>query len=94
MYILLEDGKFLTLIFTQFGHSSSCSVDWTWHIISPPYVDLNFDAIFCANVKWPPSKPIPRVAHFVHAGVKELTWLDWAAVRVAVANLGGEKVNI
>ena len=65
-----------------------------YNFSTPQNVDLNFDAIFRANVKWPPSKPIPRVAHFVHADVKELTWLDWAAVRTAVVNLGVEKVNI
>jgi hypothetical protein len=65
-----------------------------YNFSNPQKPEINFDAIFSAKVKWPPSKPIPKVAHFVHAEVKELTWLEWAAVRAAVVNLGVEKVNI
>ena len=61
---------------------------------NPQNTDLDFEGIFRAKVNWPPAKPIPKVAHFVHAEIKELTWLDWAAVRGAVVNLGVERVNI
>ncbi len=60
----------------------------------PQNVDLNFDGIFKAKVKWPSVNPIPKVAHFVYTDVRELAWLEWAAVRGAVANLGVDKVNI
>ena len=60
----------------------------------PQIVDLNFDGIFEANVKWPSLNPIPKIVHFVHTDVKELTWLEWIAVRGAIVNLGAEKVHV
>ena len=60
----------------------------------PENVDLNFDGVFKANVKWPSVNPIPKVAHFVYTDIRELTWLEWAAVRGAIVNLGVDKVNI
>ena len=60
----------------------------------PENVDLNFNGVFKANVKWPSANPIPNVAHFVYTDIRELTWLEWAAVRGAVVNLGVDKINI
>lgn len=54
----------------------------------------DFNAILNNKLPCPSSGTIPKIAHFVHTEVKELTWLDWAAVRGAIVNLGVEKVHI
>jgi len=54
----------------------------------------DFIAIFGNELSCPSSSTSPKIAHFVHADVKELTWADWAAVQGAIVNLGVEKVHI
>lgn len=60
----------------------------------PNNADFKPDAIFRGNYTQALIDPIPKIAHFVHTNVKELTWLDWAAVRGAIVNLGVKKVHI
>jgi hypothetical protein len=60
----------------------------------PNSSDLDFTAVFASKIKCPSSGTIPKIAHFVHAEVKELTWLEWATIRGAVVNLGVETVHI
>ena len=61
---------------------------------NPNEDDVDFRPIFAQKLTCPASSPIPKIAHFVHTEVKELTWLDWATVRGAIVNLGVEKVHI
>lgn len=61
---------------------------------NPEKADFKPDAIFRGNYTQALIDPIPKIAHFVHTDVKELTWLDWAAVRGAIINLGVEEVHI
>lgn len=64
------------------------------HYSNPNKVDFQPDAICRGNYTQALKDPIPKIAHFVHSDVKELTWLDWAAVRGAIVNLEVEKVHI
>lgn len=64
------------------------------HYSNPNKADFQPDAIFRGNYTQALIDPIPKIAHFVHTDVKELTWLDWAAVRGAIVNLGVQKVHI
>lgn len=64
------------------------------HYSKPKSADFKPDAIFRGNYTQALIDPIPKIAHFVHADLKELTWMDWAAVRGAIVNLGVEKVHI
>lgn len=62
---------------------------------SSPHESIpDFTAIFNRKLACPSSGSIPKIAHFVHAEVRELTWLDWATVRGAIVNLGVENVYI
>ena len=68
-------------------------MDYQYSNPNDPY--LNFNAIlFKENASYPQTDPIPKNVHFVHTDVKELSWLDWAAVRAAIVNLQAARVNI
>ena len=56
--------------------------------------NFKFDGIFRGNYTQAIRDQFPRIAHFVHTEVKELTWFQWAAVRAAIVNLGLERVCI
>ena len=64
------------------------------HYSRPHDPDLKLEAIFRGNFNQSLIDPIPKIAHFIYANVKELTWLEWAAIRGAIVNLGVEKVHI
>lgn len=65
-----------------------------YHYSHPNSDDFKLDSMFHGNYTQALIDPIPKIAHFVHTDVKELTWLDWAAIRGAIVNLGVDKVNI
>ena len=56
--------------------------------------DVAFETLIAQTPPLPLAAHIPKVAHFVHSKVVELTWLEYATTRNAFTQLGVTKVKI
>ena len=61
---------------------------------NPSSIGANYDDLFKDRKTPSQDRPIPKIAHFVYSTGREITWLEWLAVRAAIVNLGAEKVKI
>lgn len=55
--------------------------------------DVNFDDLF-TNTNIVPQGSIPKIAHFVFTKTRPLAWLEYAAIKSSLVNLGVSKINI
>ncbi|KAI9830359.1 MAG: hypothetical protein M1819_005740 [Sarea resinae] len=56
--------------------------------------DAHFEALLAAPPLLPLPEHIPKVAHFVFVYVKEVTWMEYVAIRSAHLALQAEKINL
>ena len=59
-----------------------------------PSKNVDFESLVAQPPPEPLAPHIPKIAHYIHSKVQNLTWIDYVVVRSAFIYVGVEKVKI